>query len=179
MYLNISTLLVTGRLILQMRRFRMQINYTVQTVVICFTEVNTFVVQMFIMKNSFQYCAIGLIFFMVACTKKENKIPKDLRQLIGFKDSHWIVDSIRQTGTTSGQNTPYSSSKINPLILEFHSGSSQVVIVKLDANGKSINRAPCGFTADDNRQEAQIFYSYTPPNRYDVIKSEKTSSTGA
>lgn len=112
------------RLILEMRGFRMQIKYTVQTVVICFTEVNTFVVQTFIMKNSFQYCVIELVFLMVACTKKESKIPKDLRQLMGFKDSHWVVDSIRQTGTTSGQNTPYSSSKINPLILEFHSESS-------------------------------------------------------
>lgn len=128
---------------------------------------------MFIMKKRFQYSVIGLALLTAACTKKENRIPKDLRHLMGFKDSHWIIDSIRETGTSGNQNTPYTSLTINPLIFEFHSESSQVVIVKLDADGKSIDRAPCGFTVDDNDQEAQIFYSYTAPNRYDVIKSEK------
>lgn len=125
------------------------------------------------MNYNFHYSAIVLVLLITACTKKENRVPKDLRHLMGFKDAHWIVDSIRQTGTTGSQNTPYTALEVNPFIFEFHSASEQVVIVKLDNQGKSIDRAPCSFNVIDNDQEAQIAYSYSAPNRYDVIKSEK------
>lgn len=93
---------------------------------------------------------------------------------MGVNDSHWIIDSVRKTGTTfsGGQNVPYSEVEINPYIFEFHSSSEQVVLVKLDARGKTIDRSPCSFDVVDNDQEARIAYSYSAPNRYDVIQSE-------
>lgn len=47
------------------------------------------------MKKRFQCAAAGLVLLTAASTKKENRIPEDLRQMIGFKDAHRIVDSIR------------------------------------------------------------------------------------
>jgi hypothetical protein len=118
------------------------------------------------------YLFITAAILLSSC-KKDDKVPGDLRHLMGFKDSHWIVDSIRRTGTTfsGGQNIPYTDSLLNPNIFEFHSSSEQVVIVTLDANGKSISRAPCSFQVIDNDKEAQIAFSYSAPNRYDVIAS--------
>lgn len=118
------------------------------------------------MKKRFPYSIILFSLLIASCTKKENKVPKDLRHLMGFKDAHWVVDSIRKTGTTG------TFVELNPIIFEFHSASEQVVIVKLDGNGKSVDRAPCSFNVVNNDQEAQIAYSYSAPNRYDVIKSE-------
>lgn len=118
--------------------------------------------------------SIAILCMAGSCSKNENKIPKDLRHLMGYNDAHWIVDSIRKTGTTysGGQNIPYTFVDIKPNIFEFHSESEQVVIVKLDANGKSVDRSPCSFQVVDNDQEVQIAFSYSAPNRYDVIKSE-------
>lgn len=118
-----------------------------------------------------------LFIITISCTKSENKLPKDLQHLMGFKDAHWIVDSIRKTGTTfsNGENIPYTFVEINPNIFEFHSESEQVIIVKLDSKGKSVDRSPCSFQVIDNDREAQIAFSYSAPNRYDVIKSEKNN----
>ncbi|GEM_PF-1433612 len=127
-------------------------------------------------RYTFAYLSIFAL-LLSSCTKEENKIPKDLRNLIGFNDSHWIVDSIRRTGTTvqNGESVPYTDVLINPIIFEFHSEAEQVVIVKLNESGAPIDRSPCSFQVVDNDTEAQIAYSYSAPNRYNVIKSERNN----